>query len=157
MTTSSLPDAESSWHESDMSDPPQPAGESITIRSEERPYVSTTRVPVTRVKVRKRIVTETRTVTIEVAREELVVKDEAIEERDADTSGPDAASAPQELVIVLHEQRPVITMETVPVERVLVRTHTVTQDQRVTETISKEQIELHTEEAGRLADSHQRN
>lgn len=138
-------DPSASWQKTDDSERDQADGrDAVLTRSEEQLHVSTVRTPVTNVRFRKRIVTEMRTVTIEVSREELVVQHEPIIDGQAvDRSAP---PAPQELDIVLYEQRPVVTLETVPVERIRVRTHTVTDDQSITETVGKEQIELHRDE-----------
>ncbi|MEJ7650234.1 MAG: YsnF/AvaK domain-containing protein [Nakamurella sp.] len=122
------------------------SSEVAVTRSEERLTVHTVRLPVARVRFRKRIVTETRTVTIEVSREELIEERETIEGSADQPSEQDASLPARELEIVLHEQRPVITMKTVAVERVLVRTRSVTEDQRITEPLGKEQVELHRDE-----------
>jgi len=52
--------------------------------------------------------------------------------------GADITEAEHE--VVLHEERPVVTTEAVPVERVRVATETVTEDQEVTGEVRKEQI-----------------
>jgi len=43
--------------------------------------------------------------------------------------------------VVLHAEEPVVTKETVPVERVKLGTQTITEQQQVEETVRKEQIE----------------
>lgn len=116
--------------------------EAVTTRSEERLVVSTARVPVSRVRLRKRIVTQMQTITIPVSREELVIDHEPITDaRSADRSLSDVAG--ESLQIILHTQRPIVTMETVAVERIRVSTTTVTEDQTVTSSVAKEQIEPH--------------
>ncbi len=47
---------------------------------------------------------------------------------------------------MLHAERPVVTKEAVPVERVRLDTETVTEQQTVTEAVRKEQIELDTDD-----------
>jgi stress response protein YsnF len=54
-------------------------------------------------------------------------------------TGPETADGlPEE--IVLHTERPVISVEVVPVERVRLRTETVEGQERVTERVQREQI-----------------
>jgi stress response protein YsnF len=54
-------------------------------------------------------------------------------------AGPEAADGlPEE--IVLHTERPVVSVEVVPVERVRLRTETVEGQERVTERVQREQI-----------------
>jgi stress response protein YsnF len=47
----------------------------------------------------------------------------------------------EEHEVTLHAERPVVAKETVPVERVRLGKETVTQDQEVSETLRKEQID----------------
>lgn len=123
------------------------------IRSEERLRTSTVRRPATRVRLRKRIVTETRTITVQVSREEFVQEQESITGPGGDQSGQLLGESDAlDIEFVLHEQRPVVSMETVAVERVRVRTRTITEDQTITDTVRKEQIELHHEPTHRSAD-----
>lgn len=147
MTSSSPPDLGLRQNGSGTASPQTPTDEVVITRSEERLHIGTVQVPVTRVRVRKQIVTETRTVTIEVSREELVIEHESIDNQDGGAGDQHPPPAPQVLDIVLYEQRPVITTGTVPVERIRVRTHMVTQDQSISETVGKEQIELHQDPA----------
>ncbi len=53
--------------------------------------------------------------------------------------GPDLSQEEHE--VVLHAEEPVVTKETVPVERVKLGTQTITEQQQVEETVRKEQIE----------------
>jgi stress response protein YsnF len=47
----------------------------------------------------------------------------------------------EEHEVTLHAERPVVSKETVPVERVQLGTETVTEDHEVNETLRKEQID----------------
>lgn len=96
----------------------------------------------TRVRLRKQIVTEMQTITVQVSREEIVIDHEPITEADGD-SGPLPKAGEQDIEIILYAQRPVVTMETVAIERIRVSTKSVTQDQTITEPVGKEQVELH--------------
>lgn len=121
--------------------------ELAVIRSVEQLQVRTVRRPATRVRFRKQIVTESKTITVQVSREELVVEHEAITEvDDAAAAGP--SNQTSDLEIVLYAQRPVVTMETVAVERIRVSTKTITEDRTITELVGKEQVELHQEQPG---------
>jgi stress response protein YsnF len=57
----------------------------------------------------------------------------------------------EEHEVVLHAERPVVAKEAVPVERVRLDTETVTEQQTVTDTVRKEQIELDADDAARRA------
>src|SRR3712207_2364154 len=52
------------------------------------------------------------------------------------------AISEEEHEVVLHAERPVVAKEAVPVERVRLDTETVTEQQTVTDTVRKEQIEF---------------
>ncbi|MDQ6657999.1 MAG: YsnF/AvaK domain-containing protein [Actinomycetota bacterium] len=114
----------------------------VMTRSEEHLHITTERVATSRVRLRKRIVTQMQTITVPVSREELVIEQEPI--IDADGARHPLPNADEQSVeIILHAERPVITMETVAVERISVNITTVTEDQTITEPVGKEQIELH--------------
>lgn len=111
------------------------------VRSEERLHVGTLSVPVERVRVRKVVVTEERTVTVTVRREELRVEREPIAPGDIDQeqlAGPD--QDPRVVEMVLHEERVVVEREVVPVERVRVVVDRVTTQQPVEATLSHEEV-----------------
>lgn len=55
------------------------------------------------------------------------------------TRGPELSEVEHE--VTLHEERPVVEKETVPVERVRLTKDTVTEEAQVSDEISKEQIE----------------
>ena len=94
--------------------------------SEERLDVGTERREAGRARLRKYVVTENVTQTVPVQREEVRVEREPI----TDTNRDDALSGPgiseDEHEVVLHEERPVVDKDTVPVERVRLDTETVT-------------------------------
>ena len=111
------------------------------VRSEERLHVGTLSVPVERVRVRKVVVTEERTVTVTVRREELRVEREPIAPGDVvqeQLAGPD--QDPRVVEMVLHEERVVVEREVVPVERVRVVVDRVTTQQPVEATLSHEEV-----------------
>ena len=110
-------------------------------RSEERLHVGTEQVETGRARLRKYIVTENVERTVPVSREEVRIEREPITEgnRDAALSGPELSEEEHE--VTLTEERPVVSKETVPVERVRLGKEQVTGEQQVSEQVRKEQIE----------------
>jgi uncharacterized protein (TIGR02271 family) len=119
-----------------------PTTDDAMTRSEERLRVGTETREAGRARLRKYVVTENETVTVPVSREEVRVEREPITDanRDEALSGP--AISEEEHEVVLHEERPVVTTEAQPVERVRMTTDTVTDQETDTEEVRKEQIDL---------------
>lgn len=119
-----------------------PTTDNAMTRSEEQLSVGTERVEAGRARLRKYVVTEQQTVNVPVSREEVRVEREPITDanRGDAVSGGDITEEEHE--VVLTEERPVVTKETVPVERVRLDTETVTEQRQVSESVRKEQIEL---------------
>jgi uncharacterized protein (TIGR02271 family) len=110
-------------------------------RSEEQLRVGMQTRAVTRAVLRKYVVTEEVTRTFTVRREE--VRLEQIPVTDDGVGGPAGSPlAPEEFEFVLHEERPVITTEVVPVERVRLRKEVVTDYVEVGDQLRKEQLDL---------------
>jgi uncharacterized protein (TIGR02271 family) len=109
-------------------------------RSEEQLNVGTENVTAGRARLRKYVVTENVTTTVPVSHEEVRLEREPISEgnRDAALSGADISEEEHE--VRLHAERPVVTKETVPVERVRLATETVTGEEQVSSDVRKEQI-----------------
>jgi uncharacterized protein (TIGR02271 family) len=110
-------------------------------RSEEQLHVGTEQVPAGRARLRKHVVTENQSVTVPVSHEEVTLEREPVTGANAGQarSGPDLSDAEHE--VQLTEERVVVDKETVPVERVRLNTETVTEDQRVSEDVRKEEID----------------
>ncbi|EMY36257.1 hypothetical protein D477_000075 [Arthrobacter crystallopoietes BAB-32] len=110
-------------------------------RSEERLRVGTESQETGRARLRKYVVTENVTRTVPVTHEEVRVEREPITDanRDEALAGPDISEAEHE--VTLHEERPVVEKETVPVERVRLEKDTVTDQETVDEDVRKERIE----------------
>jgi len=110
-------------------------------RSEERLNVGTQTSEAGRARLRKYVVTENVQQTVPVQREEVRLEREPITEANIGdaTSGP--AISEDEHEVVLHEERPVVEKEAVPVERVRLDTETVTDQVTVSEEVRKEQID----------------
>jgi uncharacterized protein (TIGR02271 family) len=124
--------------------PPQAGPDLNTVdvvRSEEQLRVSTVPVPKERIRFEKVIVTEEKTVTVTVRREELRIVREPVE-AGTDRTTPGGQEPAADLDLVLHEERIITTTEVVPVERVRVRVTQVTEDLPVTDTVRKERVDL---------------
>lgn len=113
------------------------ADDLIIVRSEEQVRVSTEIRAVRRVRVRKVIVTEERTVTVNVQREELQLDEESLDGGPVDQ----ALGSADPVELVLYEQRPVIGYETVPIERVRVGIRVVSGEETVHAAIRREVLE----------------
>jgi uncharacterized protein (TIGR02271 family) len=131
-----------------MSDPgTRPAGEEriTVIRSEERLDVTTAWTPTERLRVRKVVVTEERTVTVTLRREELVIEREPLDPVHLDgAEGPSSGATPESITLVLHAEEPVLTTRVVPVERVHVMIDRIVAMQSTTETMRKERVDVRT-------------
>ncbi len=166
MTTSefqALPDAElrarasaagilvsEGMHRDDLIAALDDSGEAMT-RSEERLVASTELVEVGRARLRKYVVTEDVQITVQVRREELrleqvdipLARQQPVEDPDvfgpADVfEGPDGGPV---FEITLHEERPVITTEIIPVQRVRLTKVVHTDEHVVSGQVRKERIE----------------
>jgi stress response protein YsnF len=122
-------------------------------RSEERLRIGTERVATTRVRLIKYVVTEDVQITVPLRREEFRVEEVPL---DAPDEGPGESllpggEAPPPATgtgspgglpseIILHAERPVVTVEVVPTERVRLRTELVEGQETVTGQVQREQI-----------------
>jgi uncharacterized protein (TIGR02271 family) len=131
--------------ESERQDVRGRATDDAMTRSEERLQVGKEQAETGRARLRKYIVTEDVQTTVPVSREEVRIEREPITEanREAAMSGPELTE--QEHEVTLTEERPVVGKETVPVERVRLGKEQVTEEQRVSEQVRKEQIEAEGE------------
>lgn len=138
--------------EPEAEEPPAPAAEEaradaampedepgVMTASEERLRVRMERVPSSRVRLRKVVVTEQRTVTVPVRREEYRLVREPIPDG-RPVEGAGIASGEQE--VVLYEERVVLTTEVVPVERIRLVKEEVVVPRQVTGEVRRERIEL---------------
>lgn len=137
------------------------------VAHREEVIVRTERVARGRVVLRKRVVEEEQTITVTVRREELEVLEEDAAGQgggaavgggalgrdadrdlgqsegavsDADTLGAEDAPGADDVEVVLYAERPVVSMEVVPVERVVVRRSVLTEEKTVTTDVSREEI-----------------
>jgi uncharacterized protein (TIGR02271 family) len=111
-------------------------------RSEEELRVDTERQATGRTRLRKYVVTEHQQVTVPVTREEVRVEREPITDANIGdaTTGPEITESEHE--VVTHEERPVVSTETVPKERVRLTKDTVTEQETVGGDVRKERVEV---------------
>lgn len=133
------------------SDPPLDAGagegdETEVVVNEERLSVEITRVPVERVRLRKVVVVEAVTITVELRREELVVEREPIEEGDAAAGSGDARLGEESFEFVLHAEEPVVQKRLVPAERVRIVKGSVVERHEIESERRKEHVDVDHEE-----------
>ncbi|MGC9474005.1 DUF2382 domain-containing protein [Streptomyces sp. WG4] len=120
-------------------------GDDAMTRSEEQMHVGVERRESGRARLRKYVVTEEVQQTVPVSHEEVRVEREPITDanRGDALAGPEISEAEHE--VTLHEERPVVETETVPVERVRMTTEEHTEDEVVRGQVRKERIEAETE------------
>ena len=118
-----------------------PTTDDAMTRSEERLHVGTETVQAGRARLRKYVVTENVTRTVPVSHEEVRLEREPITDANIGSAMSGSDISEEEHEVTLHAERPVVSKETVAVERVRLGTETVTEQQEVTETLRKEQID----------------
>ncbi|WP_222195320.1 DUF2382 domain-containing protein [Modestobacter italicus] len=118
-----------------------PTTDDAMTRSEEQLRVGTQQVEAGRARLRKFVVTENVTTTVPVSHEEVRIEREPITDANIGDALDGPAISEEEHEVVLHAERPVVQKEAVPVERVRLDTETVTEQETVTDTVRKEQID----------------
>jgi len=108
-------------------------------------HVGTESTETSRVRLRKVIVTEQVTKTIPVSHEEVRVEREPITAANVDEAMAGEPLSTAEHEVILHAERPVVTTETVPVERVRLSKDTVAGETTVTGEVRHEQIGTETD------------
>lgn len=112
-------------------------------RSEEELEVHTRSRVVGRVRLRKRIVTETIQVSVEVRREELEIVQEDFDDASFDGASFDDTPLGEEVhTVVLSAEEPVVSLRVVPVERVHVHKELITEEREVAAELRSERVEL---------------
>lgn len=122
------------------------------VRHEEEVHVGTERVETGRLRLRKHVVTEQKTVTVPVSREEYTLEREPI--ADGERVGAAGEVGEEEIGVTVHEERPVVEKEVVAKERIGLGKETVTEDREVTTDVAKEEVTL--EEDGVRGDADRR-
>lgn len=120
------------------------------VRSEERLRVTSQRIPVERVLLRRHVVTETRTVTVQVRREELHIERVAVTDGTPATTAAEPGDNAPVLVMVLSEEVAEVTTRVVPKERVRVFIERQTEQQSASATLRREVVEVATDTSPRV-------
>jgi uncharacterized protein (TIGR02271 family) len=115
-------------------------------RSEEQLKVDTRSREAGRARLVKHVVTEQVNVTVPVEHEEVRVEREPITDANRSDALEGAEITDAEHEMVLNAEEVVVTKNVVPQERVKLSKETVTEDQRVSDTVRKEQIDVDTPE-----------
>ncbi|QBI55895.1 YsnF/AvaK domain-containing protein [Streptomonospora litoralis] len=116
--------------------------EASMTRSEEQVHVGAERDEGEHLHLRKHVDTEEFQETVPVTHEEVTVEREPVESAEMG----DTRMEPEDQEITLHEEHATVSKESVPVERVRVRKHEVTEDQAVHGERRKERVELEEDE-----------
>ncbi|MFJ3383640.1 MULTISPECIES: DUF2382 domain-containing protein [unclassified Curtobacterium] len=121
------------------------------VRREERLLVSTEVFATERVRLERCIITEQRTVTLDVRHEEVRLTREPLDSGASlpGTNQPSADRAP--VVVVLREEQVVVTTTVVPVERVTLTVHSVTEDRLVDAVLGHDEVRAEFEPVTRAA------
>lgn len=123
----------------------QPSGNDTTpvvTRSEEQVRVTTERYPYQQIRLRKRVVTEERTISVTVRREELVVDRIDLSHHTEPDAPPPSAPTPRDIELILHTEEPVIDMTPVPVERIRVHIRDVDDVSTVNTALTHEEVTI---------------
>ena len=119
-----------------------PTTDDAMTLSEERLTVGTRSEEVGRARLRKYVVTENVTESVPVTREEVRLEREPITDANIGNALDGPAISEEEHEVTLHAERAVVDKEAVPVERVRLDKTTVTDQERVSENLRKEEIEV---------------
>ena len=111
-------------------------------RSEEHLVAGTERVEAGRARLRKYVVTETQRVDVPVSHEEVRLEREPITDANRDAAYAGGEITDEEHEVTLRAERPVVSTEAEPVERVRLGKETVTGTETVSGEVRKEQVEL---------------
>jgi uncharacterized protein (TIGR02271 family) len=119
-----------------------PETDQAMTRSEEELRVGTEKREPGRARLRKHIVSENVSTTVPVEREQVRVEREPITDANVGAAMDGPALSEEEHEVVLHEETAVVDTEVVPKERIRLDKDVTTEQQRVSEEVRKEQIEV---------------
>jgi uncharacterized protein (TIGR02271 family) len=119
-----------------------PTTDNAMTRSEEELSVGTTERETGRARLRKYVVTENVEKTVPVRREEVRVEREPITEGNVDNATEGPAISEEEHEVTLHAEEAVVDKQVVPKERVRLDKDVIEEERQVSESVSKEQIEV---------------
>lgn len=116
-------------------------------RSEERIQVHTEEHEAGRVRLHKYVVTEDVTHTVPISHEEARLVREPITDANRAEALRGAQIRESEFEVILHEQRPIVETEVVPVERVRLVTERITGEQTVSGKVRREELRVEGDES----------
>ena len=119
-----------------------PTTDNAMTRSEEELHVGTTEREAGRARLRKYVVEEEVTQTVPVKREEVRVEREPITDANAGAAMDGPAISDEEHEVVLHQEEAVVEKQAVPKERVRLDKETTVEEQQVSDTVRKEQVDI---------------
>src|SRR5215212_6748966 len=119
-----------------------PTTDNAMTRSEEELHVGTTQHEAGRVRLRKYVVEDEVTQTVPVKREEVRIEREPVTEANAGAATEGPAISEEEHEVVLHEEQAVVDKQAVPKERVRLDKDTHVEEEQVSDTVRKEQIDI---------------
>jgi uncharacterized protein (TIGR02271 family) len=119
-----------------------PTTDNAMTCSEEELRVGKTEHEAGRVRLRKYVVEDEVTQTVPVKREEVRLEREPITDANAEAATDGPAISEEEHEVVLHEERPVAEKQAVPKERVRLDKDTHVEEEQVSDTVRKEQIDI---------------
>jgi uncharacterized protein (TIGR02271 family) len=122
-----------------------PTTDDAMTRSEERLVAGTRTEQAGTARLRKYVVSEQESVTVPVSREEVRLEREPITDGNVGDAMDGPAISEEEHELTLSAERPVVTTEAVPVERVRLGKETVTKQETVGGEVRKEQIDFDDE------------
>jgi len=125
-----------------------PTTDDAMTRSEEELHVGTTQQESGRVRLKKYVVEDEVTQTVPVKREEVRIEREPITDANVDDAHDGPAISEEEHEVVLHEEEVVTEKRAVPKERIRMDKETVTDEQQVSETLRKEEVDVEGEGRG---------
>jgi uncharacterized protein (TIGR02271 family) len=122
-----------------------PTTDNAMTRSEEELRVGKAEQEAGRVRLRKYVVEDEVTQTVPVKREEVRVEREPITDANAGAATDGPAISEEEHEVVLHEEQAVVDKQAVPKERVRLDKDTHVEEEHVSDTVRKEQIDIDDE------------
>ena len=125
-----------------------PTTDDAMTRSEEELHVGTTQQESGRARLRKYVVEDQVTETVPVKREEVRIEREPITDANAGAATDGPAISEEEHEVVLHEEEVVAEKRAVPKERIRMDKDTVTDEEQVSETLRKEEVDVDGEGRG---------
>lgn len=114
------------------------------VRSEEELRTGVRRTARERVVVRTRVVSEEVTMTFQVRKQVVDIEQEPLDEAIASAEGLTLDRGPESLEVVLWEERPTVTMDLVPVERIRITREVERRSEEVHASLAREQVEVTT-------------